>query len=71
MMAARLPRLFQLVALVFLLVEKHPEQLNGPGWDAGSRANPAPFFMSSKNYGSLRNTFKPGVYNFSQPVPRQ
>eukprot|EP00438_Fugacium_kawagutii_P010764 Skav218280 [mRNA] locus=scaffold2035:433482:434737:- [translate_table: standard] len=38
------------------------------GWDAGSRANPAPFFMSSTGYGSLRNTFKPGVYNFSQPV---
>lgn len=39
------------------------------GWDAGSRSNPVPFFMSSKGYGSFRNTFKPGVYKFSQPVP--
>ena len=43
--------------------------LKSSGWDAGSRSNPVPFFMSSKGYGSFRNTFKPGVYKFSQPVP--
>ncbi|CAJ1381314.1 unnamed protein product [Effrenium voratum] len=40
----------------------------GGGWDAGGRANPAPFYMSSKSYGVLRNTYKPGGYNFSQRV---
>ncbi|CAK9036411.1 Alpha-glucosidase 2 (Alpha-glucosidase II) [Durusdinium trenchii] len=40
----------------------------GGGWDAGGRANPAPFFMSSRGYGALRNTYKPGAYNFSKQV---
>jgi len=40
----------------------------GGGWDAGGRANPAPFWMSSKGYGALRNTYKPGSYNFSKTV---
>jgi len=38
----------------------------GGGWDAGGRANPAPFWMSSRGYGALRNTYKPGSYNFSK-----
>ncbi|CAK9051263.1 unnamed protein product [Durusdinium trenchii] len=38
------------------------------GWDAGARANPVPFFMSSTGYGCLRNTFMPGNYNFSSPA---
>ena len=41
----------------------------GGGWDAGGRANPAPFWMSSKGYGALRNTYKPGSYNFSKTAP--
>lgn len=40
----------------------------GGGWDAGGRANPAPFWMSSRGYGALRNTYKPGNYNFSKEV---
>lgn len=40
-----------------------PIQIGG-GWDEGGRANPAPFYMSSKGYGVLRNTFSPGTYSF-------
>lgn len=36
----------------------------GGGWDEGGRANPVPFFMSSKGYGVMRNTFSPGTYSF-------
>jgi len=38
----------------------------GGGWDAGGRANPAPFFMSSRGFGIFRNTFSPGRYIFSE-----
>lgn len=38
----------------------------GGGWDAGGRANPVPFYMSSRGYGALRNTFDAGVYDFGR-----
>ena len=38
----------------------------GGGWDNGGRPNPAPFYMSSKGYGALRNTFDIGVYEFTR-----
>jgi len=43
-----------------LLIEK------GGGWDNGGRPNPSPFYMSSRGYGALRNTFDAGVYDFTQ-----
>ena len=43
-----------------ILIEK------GGGWDAGGRANPAPFYMSSMGYGALRNTFDAGAYDFTR-----
>ncbi|MDZ4992752.1 DUF5110 domain-containing protein [Clostridium perfringens] len=33
-------------------------------WNDGAVSNPVPFYMSTENYGVLRNTFKPGDYNF-------
>lgn len=33
-------------------------------WNAGSVSNPAPFFMSTKGYAQLRNTFTKGKYSF-------
>jgi len=41
---------------------------NGGGWDDGANPNPAPFYMSNKGYGALRNTFAPGSYSFSDTV---
>lgn len=37
-------------------------------WEEGGAPNPAPFFMSTKGYGALRNTFAPGSYNFGDTV---
>ena len=37
-------------------------------WEDGGNPNPAPFFMSNKGYGALRNTYTPGEYNFQQTV---
>ncbi|MDC8757875.1 TIM-barrel domain-containing protein [Janthinobacterium fluminis] len=34
------------------------------GWEEGDRPNPAPFYMSSKGYGVLRNTWSNGSYDF-------
>ncbi|WP_325391742.1 NPCBM/NEW2 domain-containing protein [Undibacterium sp.] len=34
------------------------------GWEEGDRPSPAPFFMSSKGYGVLRNTWSNGNYDF-------
>ncbi|QSX40789.1 TIM-barrel domain-containing protein [Shewanella cyperi] len=34
------------------------------GWEEGDRPSPAPFFMSSKGYGILRNTWSDGSYDF-------
>lgn len=33
-------------------------------WNEGGHPNPAPFYMSTKGYGVLRNTFAPGTYDF-------
>lgn len=35
-------------------------------WNEGGHPNPAPFYMSSRGYGVLRQTFSPGHYDFSQ-----
>jgi alpha-glucosidase len=43
-----------------ILIEK------GNGWDAGGRANPAPFYMSTAGYGVFRNTFDVGLYSFKE-----
>ena len=45
-----------------ILIEK------GNGWDAGGRANPAPFYMSTAGYGVFRNTFDVGVYSFKDTL---
>lgn len=34
------------------------------GWEEGDRPSPAPFYMSSKGYGVLRNTWSNGNYDF-------
>jgi alpha-glucosidase len=34
------------------------------GWEEGDRPSPAPFYMSSKGYGVLRNTWSNGSYDF-------
>ncbi len=34
------------------------------GWEEGDRPSPAPFYMTSKGYGVLRNTWSNGSYDF-------
>ncbi|MBI9018104.1 MAG: NPCBM/NEW2 domain-containing protein [Phycisphaerae bacterium] len=34
-------------------------------WNEGGHPNPAPFYMSNKGYGVLRNTFAIGAYDFT------
>ncbi len=34
------------------------------GWEEGDRPSPAPFYMSDRGYGVLRNTWTDGVYDF-------
>jgi alpha-glucosidase (family GH31 glycosyl hydrolase) len=34
------------------------------GWEEGDRPSPAPFYMSDRGYGVLRNTWSDGVYDF-------
>jgi hypothetical protein len=34
------------------------------GWEEGDRPSPAPFYMSSRGYGVLRNTWTDGSYDF-------
>lgn len=34
-------------------------------WNEGGKPNPAPFYLSAKGYGVLRNTFSPGSYDFT------
>ena len=34
------------------------------GWEEGDRPSPAPFFMSNRGYGVLRNTWSNGSYDF-------
>ena len=38
----------------------------GGGWDAGAASSPVPFYLSTDGYGVMRNTFKPGFYDFSE-----
>ncbi|MEI3607252.1 glycoside hydrolase family 31 protein [Pseudogracilibacillus sp. SE30717A] len=38
----------------------------GGGWDAGAASSPVPFYLSTEGYGVMRNTFKPGMYDFSK-----
>lgn len=38
----------------------------GGGWDAGAASSPVPFYISTDGYGVMRNTFKPGSYDFSE-----
>lgn len=45
-----------------MLIEK------GGGWDDGGRSNPVPFYMSTKGYGVLRNTFDAGKYSFKDTL---
>lgn len=37
------------------------------GWDEGDRPNPAPFLLSSKGWGMLRNTWSDGSYDLRNP----
>lgn len=37
-------------------------------WEDGGAPNPAPFYMSTRGYGALRNTYAPGEYSFSDTV---
>ncbi len=37
-------------------------------WNDGGAPNSQPFYLSSKGYGVLRNTFAPGEYAFTDPV---
>lgn len=37
-------------------------------WNDGGNPNPAPFYMSTKGYGALRNTWAPGEYSFKDTV---
>ena len=35
-------------------------------WNEGGKPNPAPFYVSNKGYGVLRDTFSKGAYDFTQ-----
>src|SRR5450830_328369 len=37
------------------------------GWEEGDRPNPAPFLMSSRGWGVLRNTWADGRYDLREP----
>jgi len=37
-------------------------------WEDGGAPNPAPFYMSTRGYGALRNTYAPGEYSFTDTV---
>ena len=43
--------------------------MNSNQWGDGGVASPSPFFWSSEGYGSLRNTFSPGLYDFASSGP--
>lgn len=38
--------------------------VNENNWTDGGVASPAPFYWSTRGYGVIRNTFKPGKYDF-------
>nr|XP_032521862.1 probable glucan 1,3-alpha-glucosidase [Danaus plexippus plexippus]XP_032521864.1 probable glucan 1,3-alpha-glucosidase [Danaus plexippus plexippus]XP_032521865.1 probable glucan 1,3-alpha-glucosidase [Danaus plexippus plexippus]XP_032521866.1 probable glucan 1,3-alpha-glucosidase [Danaus plexippus plexippus]XP_032521867.1 probable glucan 1,3-alpha-glucosidase [Danaus plexippus plexippus]XP_032521870.1 probable glucan 1,3-alpha-glucosidase [Danaus plexippus plexippus] len=40
------------------------EIVNTNKWNDGDVASPCPFYWSSSGYGALRNTFRPGEYDF-------
>ena len=37
-------------------------------WDDGGHPNSVPFYLSTAGFGVLRNTWSPGVYEFTDPV---
>ncbi|MFF4369059.1 TIM-barrel domain-containing protein [Streptomyces sp. NPDC001594] len=37
-------------------------------WREGNNASPAPFYMSTHDYGVMRNTWAPGSYAFNSPT---
>ncbi|WP_392897072.1 TIM-barrel domain-containing protein [Streptomyces sp. LN699] len=37
-------------------------------WRENTNASPAPFYMSTNNYGVMRNTWAPGSYGFNEPA---
>jgi alpha-glucosidase len=37
-------------------------------WRENTQASPAPFYLSTNGYAVMRNTWKPGQYNFLSPV---
>ncbi|MCY0921420.1 discoidin domain-containing protein [Streptomyces sp. H27-G5] len=37
-------------------------------WRENTNASPAPFYMSTNNYGVMRNTWAPGSYGFNEPT---
>ena len=39
-------------------------QISRSGWEEGSVPNPVSFYMSTKGYGVLRNTYSAGTYDF-------
>lgn len=41
---------------------------NTNNWTDGGVASPNPFYWSTKGYGVLRNSFKPGTYNFGKTL---
>ena len=44
----------------------HKIEIKADGnWGEGGHPNPAPFYMSNRGYGVLRNTFSTGAYDFS------
>lgn len=45
---------------------KSIEIKNTNNWVDGGVASPNPFYWSTKGYGVVRNTFKPGVYDFGK-----
>ncbi|MCX7218104.1 MAG: NPCBM/NEW2 domain-containing protein [Burkholderiales bacterium] len=48
----------------FAFTGKQMEISYSGGWEENDRPSPAPFYMSSKGYGVLRNTWSNGVYDF-------
>jgi alpha-glucosidase len=39
-------------------------EISYSGWEEGDRPSPAPFYMSDRGYGVLRNTWADGTYDF-------
>ena len=43
--------------------------INSNNWVDGGVASPNPFYWTTKGYGIVRNTFKPGEYDFGKTLP--